>query len=368
MLAVREDAVHPVDNALGSFAIERPRRNLVAVDVVLQQFRVVVRHFLEMRHQPALVYRITVESSAELIVDAAPSHFVQRGLRGEQQARLAGGLVAFENQIERLRMREFRTFAETAVVRIESLQCRIDQHIDQPCIPLTPRARKKFGLRDGTEERARSLLYLFAARAIGLRGAFENAAKAGPAHGVFRRKICAAVEGTSVRKQKNGERPAALSGHGGDSGLVARIDVGTFVAIDFDRDVQAIDDLREFRVVIAFTIDYVAPVAPHRADVQQDWLVFGAGTSEGLITPLTPVHRLVRGRMQIRAGRIRQAIAGFVGHKVLSSLLKASRRADTIRFESRVLAALVAGYWMGLSGPVSPGSIGLRPAKPSSCR
>ena len=105
------------------------------MEIIFQQLGIVVGHLLEVRHQPALVHRVTMEAAAELIVDAAPRHFFERGLRDEQQSRLAGGLIALQNQIERLRMREFRSLAESAVVRIESLQGGIDQRVHQPRVP-----------------------------------------------------------------------------------------------------------------------------------------------------------------------------------------------------------------------------------------
>ena len=53
---------------------------------------------------------------------------------------------------------------------------------------------------------------------------------------VLRRKVCASVKGLAVGCEKYGERPATLSADGGYSRLVAGVDVGSFVAIDFDGD------------------------------------------------------------------------------------------------------------------------------------
>jgi len=59
--------------------------------------------------------------------------------------------------------------------------------------------------------------------------------------------------------------------------LVARIHVRAFVSIDLDGYVELIDELGERGIVVAFAIDYVAPVAPDRADVEKNGFVFGAG-------------------------------------------------------------------------------------------
>ncbi len=221
-------------------------------------------------------------------------------------------------QLERRRVREFRSFAESAVVRVESLQGGFDLRIHQPYVPVAMRPGEKLRLRYGADESPSSLLDLGAARAIGLRGTLENAAEARPAHGIFRRKVRAAVKRPAVREQKDRERPAARAGHGADSGLVARIDVGTFVAIHFDGNVEPIDQLRQARIVITFAINDVAPVAPDRADVQKYGLVFGTRPRERLIAPFVPSHGLVRGGMQIGAGGIRQAVWAVFVHGFLS--------------------------------------------------
>ena len=111
----------------------------------------------------------------------------------------------------------------------------------------------------------------------------------------------------------SGQPPCA--GHGADGGLVARVHVGALVAIHFDGNEQPIDQLGQARIVVAFAIDDVAPVAPDRADVEQDGLVFGARASEGLFAPFVPSHGLVRRGMQIGTCGIRQAVGVFFGHR-----------------------------------------------------
>ena len=176
------------------------------------------------------------------------------------------------------------------------------------------------------------------------------------------RKVRAAVKRPSVGKQKDSEGPATPAGHGGHGGLVARIHIGALIAIHFDGDVQAIDQLGQTRIVITLAIDDVAPVAPDRADVQQDGLVFGARASEGLRTPFLPSHGLVRRGMQIGTCGVRQAVGVFFGHMGpfihRSWSLKLARKRGA-GIEMRFRSASVV-YWMGSLEPMSPGSIGLR--------
>jgi len=54
----------------------------------------------------------------------------------------------------------------------------------------------------------------------------------------------------------------------------------------------------------------VAPVAPDRADIEQDWFTCRARGFEGWLAPFVPVDRLVRGGAEVGARGIFQAIFG----------------------------------------------------------
>jgi hypothetical protein len=55
----------------------------------------------------------------------------------------------------------------------------------------------------------------------------------------------------------------------------------------------------------------MAPVAPHRANIQQHRFVIGFSAFERRVAPLIPINGLMRGRPQIGAGGILQAIFGM---------------------------------------------------------
>jgi hypothetical protein len=100
---------------------------------------------------------------------------------------------------------------------------------------------------------------------------------------------------------RNGrQRPAALPADGRDRGLVARIHIGPLVAIDLYGHKMLVDERRNFRILVRFAVHHVAPVAPYRADVEQDGLVFGLGAGKGCFAPRVPLHRLMPRRAQIR--------------------------------------------------------------------
>ena len=150
-----------------------------------------------------------------------------------------------------------------------------------------------------------------AAVAVRIGDSKKNAAESGAAHLIVGREIGAAEKGFAVGKQKTGERPTALAGDGADRGLVAGVDVGALVAIDFYGDEMFVNDFRDLGVLVAFAVDDVAPVAPHGADIEEDGLVLGFGSGEGGVAPFVPVDGLVGGRAQIRAGGIFQAVLGM---------------------------------------------------------
>ena len=69
-----------------------------------------------------------------------------------------------------------------------------------------------------------------------------------------------------------------------------------------------IDQRGKRGIFVTFAVDDVAPVAPHRADIEQDRLIFGSGAGKSLLAPLIPIHGLVCGRTQVRAGGMRQTV------------------------------------------------------------
>ncbi len=252
-------------------------------------------------------------------------------------------------------MRKFRRAAKSSVSRVEQFQDGFGLIVRHARIKLSarPRERFRFGHRFG--QPGRRLLDLRAA-AVKARGhGFENAAKARAAHGVVRREIRAAVKRASIGQKKSGERPAALPGNGADGSLVARVHVGPFVAVHFHRDIKLIDDGGEPRVFVALAIDDVAPMAPDRADIEKNGLVFGGRAREGFRAPFVPLDRLVHGGTQIRTCGVRQTPFGFFSHGI-------PFRTRAFRLREKLF------YWIGCCGPVSSGSMGLRPEKPSSWR
>ena len=69
--------------------------------------------------------------------------------------------------------------------------------------------------------------------------------------------------------------------------------IGALVAINFDGYIVVINNAGHLRVFVGFAIHHVAPVAPDCADVEEDGLVFGLGSREGVAAPRVPLDRLM---------------------------------------------------------------------------
>ena len=207
-------------------------------------------------------------------------------------------------------MREFRSAAETAVFDVEELGDGFDLGVHDVEVEIGAGAGEDFGLSDGIGERIGGTLEFGAAVAVRIGDGKEHAAKTRAAHLIVRREIGAAKEGLAIGEKEASERPAALAGNGADGGLVAGVDVGTLVAIDFDGDEMFVDDFGDFDVFVAFAVDDVAPVAPDGADVEKNGLVFGFGAFERGVAPFVPGDGLVGGGAEVGAGGIFQAVMG----------------------------------------------------------
>ena len=58
----------------------------------------------------------------------------------------------------------------------------------------------------------------------------------------------------------------------------------------------------DLRVLVGLAVHDVAPVAPDRANVEQDGLVFSLGARKGRLAPRMPLDRLMARRAQVGRG------------------------------------------------------------------
>ena len=200
------------------------------------------------------------------------------------------------------------------------MQRRFHDGIHHARIEFPARCVEHFRLRHSLFQRFRGTIYFGPPRLERIGNSQQDAFESRPAHRVFRREIGAAEKWLAVGRQERSQRPAALPGNRADRRLIARIHVRPLVAIHLHGHIKFVDHRRDLGIFVALAVNHVAPVAPHRANIQQNWFAFRPRVRKSFLAPFMPIHRLMRGRTQIRAGGILQAISSGVSHSSLSTL------------------------------------------------
>src|SRR5262249_13631823 len=121
--------------------------DLVRISVILQQLRIVIGHFLEVWHDPALVNRIAMKTTGKLVVNPAVRHFLQsccedilKLFRAERIGKVYVGTgaptrsysrILINQQINHRGMRELWCTPKAAIPLVEHLQGRFDDLLDR---------------------------------------------------------------------------------------------------------------------------------------------------------------------------------------------------------------------------------------------
>src|SRR5438552_15702754 len=223
-------AADPIEGLLDALRIEGAMSLLPDQGQKIDELGVVIEHLLEMRHQPALVGRIAREAPAEMIVDAALAHRVER--LGDRVAvrRLAAALPSMPQQLEDPGLRKFRRGADPAMKLVDLAQ----QPLGDP-VELLRRYRAA-ALRAGEplQRLAQShdiLGDLLTIADIGGADRFEDLREPRAPPARLRREVGPAPEGLAIGRQEHGQWPAAMLPHQGQRMLVDLIESGPFLAI-----------------------------------------------------------------------------------------------------------------------------------------
>ena len=390
-LGIGKDLFDKGKDAQGDLAEEFLLGYLIPAQVVHQQAGIVIGHFLEVGDDPAFVHGVAMESPADLVINTAPAHGLESFAHDQEQVVLAGIDIRIQQKIDGARMRKLRLVAEAAVLGIEHpLEALDDAPHDHGAGLLTVGLEfldPAQCLADpvGARENVRFV------SPVAVGDAFEHAPHAGAAIIVIRGKIGPSVKWLTVRSQKGRERPAALPGQRAHCHLIPRIDIRPFITVNLHRNIILVNDARNLFVLVALAVHDVAPMTPHRADIEQDGLILLACRLERLVVPFAPLDGLMRGAAQIGASGASQTVGGLrVIHD--HSLADGGNPALGLSATVFVSAAKTGNprglnptgrlgcvspsrdrkscYWTagGGSSSASPGasSSGLRPAKPSS--
>ena len=276
--------------------------DLIRVEVSHGQQRLVVEHLLEVRHQPAGIDRVAVETAAEMVVDPARGHPVESDGCGLESCEIARPAVVAQEKLDTHRVRELRRAAEAAVFPVET------PHEGRRC-PAEQRSREQApsggNVREGGDplgDAPSTRLHFLAACAPDLGQPLQHGPESCAAAAVLGRKVGAAEERATVRCEPGAERPAAVSAHELHGRHVDIIEVGTLLPVDLDGD-ELVVEVRGDRLILErLAFHDVAPVAGRIADGEEDRLVLAPRLRKRLLPPRMPVDRVIRVLAQVRAG------------------------------------------------------------------
>ncbi len=312
-LFVGERVEYVLDRVLDDEAPLRLAEDDEGVQVGLHEQRLIGEHLLEVGNEPLAVGRITGEAAAHVVVDAAGGHGIERR-RDDGLGRLgSAGHVGPQDQLDVERRREFRSRAESTPFLVE----RSGQCLDRGVHLLDGRQIVGGGevgrLLDRLHQRGRVLIELGGLVAIGVVDRIEQLEE------VVARVVGAAVERLCVGGQEDRHRPPAAPGQGLDGVHVELVDVGAFLAVDLDVDVELVHPLGDLGVLEALVGHHVAPVARRVADRQQDRDVPLPGGGECLVAPRIPVDGVVTVLSQIRRRLFSQTVHPSEGTEMSSA-------------------------------------------------
>src|SRR5467141_5982 len=88
------------------------------------------------------------------------------------------------------------------------------------------------------------------------------------------------MDDLAIGRKKCRRRPAAK--------VVATVHVRTFVVVDADRHIPLVDQTDHLRIAVARLVHHVTPVAPDRADREENGLIRDLRFLECLLAPRSP--------------------------------------------------------------------------------
>ena len=181
------------------------------------------------------VGRIAMEPAAELIVDAAVGHGVERSSSDRQRACITRRKVAAKQELDGHRLRELGRAAPAAIRRVESGLDRRGRGLEQAVRRVVASDFEMGLLHQSLDQSPASRLDLDALLAPGAFYAFEDLPERWHAVPRLVREVGPAVERAAVGRQEDGHRPAAAAGHRLDRRHVDLVEVRPLLAIDLDR-------------------------------------------------------------------------------------------------------------------------------------
>ncbi len=252
-----------------------------------------------------------MEPAADLVVDAARRHPLQRVDGHLQGALVAGAPVVAEQQPDRQAGRELGRAADAAVLRVLDAIVEGDRRADR----LRPgdagaRRRAGHGAPDGLGDRLGRPGHALRVAPVDLGQVAEQRGEPlrGAAIAVVRREVGPPEERPPVGVEPDAHGPAAVPGERLDGAHVDRVDVGPLLAVHLDGDEVLVQEPRDLQVLEGLLLHHVAPVAGGVAHREEDRAAGAPGLVEGLVAPGAPVHRVVRVLAEVGARLQEEAV------------------------------------------------------------
>ena len=237
-----------------------------------EELSVVFEHLLVMRDLPLPGRRVPEEAALDVVVHATGGHRAERAMEHRRDLRVAEPTVLVEKEAEKLGLREFRLAPKAAELRVVLAAHERPDLVDDLKAEIARFRRASFVLL--LAQLGDALRQLRSLR----RPEIGDLREIRP-HGIGR-YVGAAVNDLPIGCEERRRRPAAH--------VVAAIHVGPLVVVHADRDVALVDQPDDFGIAVARFIHDVAPVAPHRADREEDRLVRDLRLLKRFLTPRSP--------------------------------------------------------------------------------
>ena len=277
-----------------------------------ENLRIVVEHFFKVRHEPAIIRRIARIAAAEMIVDAALRHMLQREAHAGPVGRFPEPSARAPQKFEDRRVGKFRRALEAAIDAIHRLQQMRRNLVRKRQRKLARAGAMRIGLR---QPRANGLDIFRDAVRLGAERVLHRAKHADEGRAavlVLLRKICPAPERLACRRKEHRHRPAAALAERVQRRHIDMVDIGPLLAIDLDVDEELVHHRRGRLVLEALMRHHMAPVAGRVADRQQDRFALGLRVAQRGLAPHPPMDGIIRVLQQIRARGVFQFIGGHV--------------------------------------------------------
>ena len=300
------------ENVAGDVGVLFLAADEVGVEVEVQKLRVVVEHFLEVRHEPFFIDRVAGEAAADLVVHAAGRHLVARVQHHADAVPVACAVGVAQQHQRQAGPGELGRVAEAAEARVVLGLELGDSAVEPSRIELdVGLGLERDALADALADVVGRGEHICALRLPRVGDLIEDVGETRFAELGHRRKVSAAVKRLEVGREPDVEWPAAAAGRGLHEGHIDFVHVGPLLAVKFDADEMLVHHLGGRFILERLTLHHVAPVAGRVADTQQDWFLLVARFFERLFAPGVPIDRVVFVLLQVGRRLIGETVGVF---------------------------------------------------------